>query len=696
MRRPLTYVIAFGLAASLVAAVAAYRIDGSNWRARLVLHKARGALPGVAWTELLPMLLPGSGFYLRELADNPNPYAVISAPHTAPDDLAEGQRLFEQQCMSCHGAGGIGGSAPNIANERLSRGDSDWAIYQTLKEGVAGTAMAAPDLTVDERWRVTAYLKSLRWARHAAAGPAVDDRPHSSAPYERIVAAATEPHNWMTYSREYDGQRHTPLTGINKATLGRLRLRWVVQTDAADVIEASPIVVDGVMYVSLPGGTVMALDAGTGATIWRTSTRLDPDLPVCCGHVNRGVAILNDRIYATTLDDRLQSLDAATGEIIWERRVADSSKGYTITVAPLALQGIVIVGVSGGEYGIRGFLDAYDAVSGEQAWRFWTVPEPGQPGSETWADDDWRLGGGPTWVTGSFDPMLNLLYWGVGNPAPDFDASARPGDNLYTNSVVALDVKTGKRAWHFQFTPHDLHDFDSNQVPVLADRLLDGVQRRLMFWANSNGFFYVLDRTSGEYLGSVPFAKQTWALGIDDEGRPVPAPAAAPSTEGALVWPGASGATNWPPPSFNPTTGLMYVGRTNRPSVFFTSEEPESYRPGQKWLGGSSTRIPGGREKAMVAIDPLNLELVWETPLPDYDAQDRFAGVLTTRDLVIVGVSGALFAIDAVDGELLWETRLGGIVGSPPISYAIDGVQYLTTSAGPNIFTFGVNIESGN
>jgi len=667
----------------------ALQVDSVNWRAVVVRQKALGELEDISWQELLSMLRPGSQIYIKKLVNTPNPYAVIRNPFRSIEDLADGRLLFERHCMQCHGEGGAGGTAPNIASGALKHGDSDWAIFRTVKYGVAGTAMMPAALNDDDRWRITRFVLDLRHVEDNRESE-LTNLPSISVPYERILHAADEPHNWLTYSGRYDGLRHQPLNAINPRSLDRLGLRWVHQTDVSDRIEATPIVVEGVMYLSLPEGTVVALDATNGAVLWRWTTPVEEDLPVCCGRVNRGVAILDDRVYATTLDNRLQSLDAKTGTLIWEQTVADHSEGYTITVAPLAIKNQVIVGVSGGEYGIRGFLDAYDAQTGELAWRFYTVPAAGEPGNETWAGDSWKTGGGPTWVTGSVDPELNLVYWGVGNPSPDFDGSVRAGDNLYTNSVVALDIDSGQLKWHYQFTPHGLWDYDSNQTPILADLELEDGIRSVILWANRNGFFYVLDRTDGSYMGSVPFAKHTWATGIDESGRPMRSAEATPSRTGTIVWPGGSGATNWAPSSFSPVTGLFYVVRSNRASVYFNHEATTEQPQGGLWLGSTSTMVPDSSTTSMVAIDPKIPAVVWEKRLPDVGGRARSSGVMTTPELVFAGAGESLFALAPDTGDVVWSVRLGGTVGSPPTSYAVGGEQYLTIAAGKNVYAFSV------
>ena len=689
LRRPRAILLLLLGALVLSSAVAAYRIDGIHWRLAVLRMKGVGELESIPWGELFAMLRPDSEIYLRGLIeeDVPNAYAVVKNPRHGAADVEAGRAVFEAQCSRCHGARGAGGLGPDLAGP-LKHGDSDWAIYRTIKDGIPGTAMAPLDLTDTERWQVVGHILAER--HDAELEPGGRTLPSVSVSHERIATAGREHGLWPTYSGAYDGQRHSPLSAIHRGSLDRLSLRWVMQTDVDEKIEASPIVVDGAMYVSLPEGVVVSLDPATGETFWRHQAQLSDDLRVCCRRANRGVAVLGDRIYATTLDGRLQCLDARTGGLEWEQRVADPAEGYTITVAPLALRDQVIVGVSGGEFGIRGYVDAYDAGSGERTWRFWTIPGPDEPGGDTWPPDSTRRGG-PTWVTGSYDPDLDLLYWGVGHPAPDFDGRQREGDNLYTNSVVALDPATGRLRWHFQFTPHDLWDYDSNHVPVLVDRTLDGEERKLLLFANRSGFFYVLDRTDGEYLGSVPFARQTWALGIDPTGRPIPNPEAVPGPKGTIVWPGASGAANWPPPSYSPATGLFYVLRLNRASVFIRDAAPVEYERAAHWVGGDSSFVPGSSYTAVVAIDPEGPSIAWEAPLPNDNGRGQFSGVLSVPELVFAGEGEAIYALDPRSGDLLWSTRLGGEVGSPPMTYLHDGVQYVAIAAGRNLYAFGVD-----
>jgi alcohol dehydrogenase (cytochrome c) len=365
---------------------------------------------------------------------------------------------------------------------------------------------------------------------------------------ERLRNAAAEPANWLTYSGTYNSQRHSSLAEINRSNVDRLRVAWIYQTSGAQKgFQVTPLVVDGVMYISEPGTKVTALDARTGRALWTFSRPVPGTVISCCGVVNRGVAILGDTVYVGTMDARLIALNARTGKLKWETVIADHQLGYTVTAAPLIVEGKVIVGVGGGEFGIRGLLDAYDANTGKRVWRTYTIPAPGEPGSETWTGDSWKSGAGPTWVTGTYDPELRLIYWGIGNPGPLFMGGMREGDNLYTNSILAMEEATGKIRWYFQFTPHDEHDWDANQVPILIDRA-QGEPRKLVVTANRNGFYYVLDRVTGKFIRALPFVKQNWARELDAKGRPVKSGSFSPTPHGTIIYPGAEGGTNWQRP----------------------------------------------------------------------------------------------------------------------------------------------------
>ena len=385
----------------------------------------------------------------------------------------------------------------------------------------------------------------------------------------RIERAAAEPQNWLTYNGGYTSQRYSPLTEINAANVGNLELKWMVQNQVFGAWQSNPLVVDGIMYVTQRPNDIMAIDARTGAVYWLYRYTVSDKARVCCGANNRGVAILGDTVFMGTLDAHLVAVDAKNGHPIWNTTVGDVDKAYSITMAPLVVKDKVLVGVGGGEFGIRGFVAAYDAKTGKEAWRFYTIPAPGEPGHDTWSADDWEHGGAPAWITGSYDPQLNLTYWGIGNPGPDWNPKQRPGDNLYSDCVVALDADTGTLKWHFQFTPNDGYDYDSVQVPVLADINWRGQNVKAMMWANRNGFFYILDRATGRFLLGQKFVTVNWASGLDENGRPMQTP----QPEGQPTYPGNQGGTNWYPPSFSPRTGLFYFAAWDNYGSVYRPEE---------------------------------------------------------------------------------------------------------------------------
>jgi alcohol dehydrogenase (cytochrome c) len=440
------------------------------------------------------------------------------------------------------------------------------------------------------------------------------------------------------------------------------------------------------MYLTQPPNDVFALDAESGRPYWTYRRSLPDRINVCCGQVNRGLAMAGDRLFMGTVDAHLVALDRKTGNLIWDVEVADYTKGYSVTAAPLAVKDKVIVGIAGGEYGIRGFLDAYAASTGKRLWRFYTIPGPGEPGHQTWSGGSWKTGGAPTWVTGSFDPEMNLIYWGTGNPGPDWNGEVRPGDNLYSSSVIALDADTGKLKWHFQFTPHDVHDWDAVQIPVLVDADFRG-RRRLMYWGNRNAFFYVLDRETGEFLMAKPFVTQTWAEQIDERGRPALKPNTNPSREGTVVSPGPEGGTNWYSPSYSPVTRLFYLSAWDFASKFYIGEAP--FRPGTHFFGSVPVRLrddPGSG--AIKAIDPSTGDIRWQYKL--YSMPQT--GILSTAgNLVFGGVDeGQFFALDAESGKELWRANTGGMIAAGPISYLSKGKQLVSVAAGSAIFTFGL------
>jgi alcohol dehydrogenase (cytochrome c) len=516
---------------------------------------------------------------------------------------------------------------------------------------------------------------------------ALAQTPSTTVPYERILNAKSEPHNWLTYSGSYDGHRFSALQQINTKNVAKLKAAWVYQSTSPGKFEATPIIVDGVIYISERATNVTALDARTGRPLWTYRREVPTDFRACCGAANRGVALLGDTLFWGTLDAHLIALDARTGKLRWDVRVVDYKEGYAITVAPLVVKDKVIIGVSGGELGIRGLLDAYDATTGQRVWRFWTVPGPGEPGHETWEGDSWKTGGAPTWLTGTFDPQLNLLYWGTGNPGPDYNGGVRKGDNLYGTSVLALDADTGKLKWHFQFTPHDVHDWDSNHVPVLIDATIEGRKRKLLVEANRNGFYYVLDRETGEFIRATQYARQTWAKGIDARGKPILIPGMDPTPEGKVVFPGMHGGTNWFSPSYNPQTSVFHVAVREEGTTYYKSDAERE--PGQYFLGGDIRGIAGVEPSGSIkALDALTGNLRWEFKLHS----PPWCGLLSTAGGVVFGGTseGHFIALDGASGKPLWQFQTGGPIFSNPTSFMVDAKQYVTITAGQSLFVFGL------
>ena len=510
----------------------------------------------------------------------------------------------------------------------------------------------------------------------------------SPVTWDRLVNAADEPHNWLMYSGTFDSQRFSRLNQINTENAATLELKWAHHIPQLDRNETTPLVVDGVMFITESPSNLTAVDAATGRPYWRYEHALPDDLRVCCGRNNRGVAILGETLYMSTLDAHLVGIDARSGSLLWNTEVADYQQGYSKTAAPLIVKDKVVTGIAGGEFGIRGFLDAYDANTGTREWRTYTIPGPDNPDNRSWAGDSWRTGGSPTWITGSYDPELNLVYWGTGNPGPDYNGEVREGDNLYADSVLALDGDTGDMSWYFQFTPHDVHDWDAIQIPVLADIEIDGTPRKTMLWANRNAFYYTLDRETGEFLVGKAFARQTWAEGLDENGRPIRRPNMFPSAEGTLVSPTAGGATNWWSPAFSPRTGLLYVNAFDGEAEFFIRDE--EYRAGDRYTGGGTdSPLPiDNYASAIRALDPTTGDLQWEFPIK---ARSRAGVVATAGDLVFSGsVDGYFYALDAVTGEELWHIPLSGRMNANPMTYAVDGQQYVTMPVGNVVYTFGL------
>ena len=505
--------------------------------------------------------------------------------------------------------------------------------------------------------------------------------------FEDILNGLADPERWLTFSGDYTGQRHSPLTQISPENVGRLRPVWTFQTGTTTRgrgFETTPLVDEGVLYVTGSNNFAWAIDARSGRAFWSYRRNLPDDLTYgASAPVNRGFGMHGNRLFMVTLDAHLLAMDRRTGDIIWDVQLADYQIGYAATLAPLVIDDKVVVGISGGEYATRGFIDAYAVGTGERLWRFNTIPGPGEPGSETWPDDPEVLarGGGGTWMTGSYDPEQNLIYWGVGNPNPDYYSDLRPGDNLYSNSIVALDAERGDLRWHYQFTPHDINDWDSNHMPVLVDTQWQGEPRKLVMVANRNGFFYVLDRTNGELLLGEPFTGTTWAREIGPDGRPV---ILNDGSQGCL--PDPWGSTNFMPPSFNPELELFYV-TARETCATFVPEEP-TYTPGQTSMGGVVFIEPDGTG-ALRALDMHSGELRWEFAYPS----PTFGGVMTTASgLVFAGDhEGNFMAFDAASGENLWHYQTGSrIWGAAAMTFMLDGRQHVLIPSGTTLTAFAL------
>lgn len=681
------------LAVFVVALIVGLTIEATRWRLFLIGRKLRGEVKEISWSETLRMMGPSSRYYLRPIiSEGRSVNGAIQNPLTSTADRDEGARVFQSRCSPCHGHEGVGDRGPPLNRPAYTHGNADFVVYRIVERGIAETGMPPSGLKEDEIWQVIAYLRTRQ--NETAGGTRAEAAANLqvSVSHAQLVAAPEHADDWLTHARTFDGKRYSPLSEITAGNVANLRLRWVHQLATNDpILEATPLVAGGAMFMSEPPSGVVALDTRTGNPIWHFGRDLPLKMSLCCGRVNRGVALLGQTVFLGTLDAHLVALDAANGTPRWETRVADVADGYSITVAPLAVGDLVIVGVSGGEFGVRGFLAAFAADTGKEVWRFNTIPGPGEPGHDTWKAGSWKTGGGPTWVTGAYDPELDVVYWGVGNPAPIYSGRDRDGDNLYTNSVVALARRTGKLQWHFQFSPHDEHDWDSNQTPVLTELVVPGGKRKVIGWANRNGFYYLLDRSTGEFLLGKPFVKQTWAKGLDPKGRPILAEGGRPTRKGALVYPGVAGGTNWQSPAFHPGLGLMFIPATEGSSIFTNSppEKPEEHQPGTLFV--ASGAITEELEPTIKAIDLATGDPRWEYHSPRTHGIGGRSGLLATGgDLVFGACEGQLFALDARTGKELWKIGLGGMTTAPPISFSVDGHQVIAIAAGRSVFLFGL------
>ena len=497
--------------------------------------------------------------------------------------------------------------------------------------------------------------------------------------------------NWVSYNGDYTGRRYSNLAEINTANVNQLRAHWVFHARNSDRLEVTPVVVDGLMFVTA-ANDAFALDARTGRVVWHHSRPTSEGLiDDASRHINRGVGVWQNRVYMETDNAHLLCLDARSGNLIWDVAYADWNKNYGATSAPLVVKDKVLVGTSGGDDGVRGFVAAYDAMTGKLTWRFWTIPAPGEFGSESWPNDLYLHGGGTTWMPGTYDPELNLVYWTTSNPAPDFEGSVRPGDDLYTDCVLAINPDTGKLQWYFQFTPHDLFDYDATETPILVEAVYKGEPRKLLVQANRNGFIYVLDRTNGKFLSAVPFVeKLNWAKGIDPQGRPIRT-GVKPTPAGSRICPGFAGAANWFAPSYNESTHYVYFMALEACQTYFSRPQPESFKEGQMFYSTGVKRIPGETsQKILLAYNLDTATFAWRYPQTGQGHSS--GGTMTTAGgLLFFGDDAESFeAVDAATGKPLWHFNTGQGMTASPMTYAIDGKQYVAIAAGSDVFSFAL------
>ena len=644
---------------------------------------------------------------------------LLAAATTAiaqPPDA--GRQVFTARCAGCHGTDGNGGElGPNIATRVPTRTDQE--LTTVVRQGLIASGMPAfANLNDGDTAALIQFLRTLKpragsapeRAKVALAGGTTleglvlgksqfdmqllgDDRklhllrkaPGQASQYRAVTSQS----DWTSYNGGNAGSRYSTLTQITKTNASSLAPKWMFSLRNTNNLQVTPIVSEGVMYVT-SANECYALDAGSGREIWHYQRpRTKGLIGNAAGGVNRGASVAGDRLFMVTDHAHVIALNKFTGALLWETEMADWHQNYNATGAPLPIGNLVVTGTSGGDEGVRGFVAAFDQATGKEVWRWWTTPKRGEPSSETWQGKGLDHPAGTTWMTGTYDQTLDTIYWTVGNPGPDLIGDDRLGDNLYTDSVVALDAKTGAMKWHFQFTPHDVWDYDAEETPALVDTTWQGQPRKLLVQANRNGYFYVLDRTTGKFLSGWQYVKNvTWATGLDANGRPMRVPNMEPTLEGKRVCPSLDGASNWYSTSFNPATSLYYVQTNDKCGIF--TKVPADWEAGKGFMGGSFAPAPEPAQRLLRAIDVRSGKTVWE--LPQTGTVNSWGGVLSTASgVVIFGEdSGALMAADASTGKPLWSFQTNALWKASPMTYMFDNKQYVAVAAGSNIIAFGL------
>jgi alcohol dehydrogenase (cytochrome c) len=641
---------------------------------------------------------------------------TLGKPGQAAQNVEPGRSAYESRCARCHGADGNGGEmGPPMALRLAARDDRQLA--ELIRSGLPARGMPPSQIADPEMAGLLRHLRTLE--RRAADAPVArrlqlettdgrtldgqvigegfddlqlrtaDQRVHLLRRAGGRFREVTSDTDWPTYNGAPGGNRFTALTQIDKANVTRLGIAWMFTLPGAGQLQVTPVVVGGMMYVA-GINECYALDAGSGRQIWHFARPRTPNLSTG-GGANRGVAVAGDRVFMETDNAHILALDRFTGRVLWDSQLDEVRKNYAASSAPLPAGNLIISGVSGGEHGANGFVAAHDQETGREVWRFATVPRAGEPGSETWEGKDRDHGGAPTWFTGSYDAELDTVYWPTGNPSTEYNGDHRRGDNLYSDCMLALDRRTGRLKWHYQFTPHDLWDWDATETSVLVDASWQGRPRTLMLHADRNGFFYVFDRRDGTLLLAKPFVRNlTWASGIGADGRPITLPNQEPTPEGTKVCPSQDGATNWFSPSFNPATGLYYVQTFEKCSVY-TKSDAGPWESGKAYLGGTQrTATDPEPQRVLKAIDVRTGAIAWELPQPG-PAYSWGGTLATATGLVIVGEDGGgLMAVDAATGRPLWSVQTNQTWKASPMTYMFDGRQFIAVAAGPAIIGFAL------